>query len=358
MPWTKNIPFEAELLVNRRLSAEGADQDFRHIELSLAGSGIEYEPGDSLGVWPVNEEGLVEELLSRCVPAAEETVIVKGETFSPREALLRKLDVTHISRDLIKAVSEKLEKRWLAEHRVIDVLETHPPELTPRELCERLRPLQPRLYSISSSLRAHSEEAHLTVVVVRFEADRLVRLGVSSSYLADRVERGDKVRVYVQPSPRFRLPRDDSRPIIMVGPGSGIAPFRSFLEERRERGAAGKNWLFFGSRRRATSFLYQDEFERMRASGLLTRLDLAFSRDQPERIYVQHRMRENAAELWRWIDAQGACFYVCGEARHMGRDVDAELQRIIAEEGGLDEEATRSYVKRLRGERRYVRETY
>lgn len=372
--WSRQNPFPARLKACRRLNAPGSAKDTRHVEIVLEGSGLSYEAGDALGVMPQNCPALVEELLAAARLTGDEVVEPKsGETL--HDTLLRRRIITQVPAALV-ALAARLEpggllaglsdparkselETWMAGRDVVDVLRATP-GMRPGavELAEALRPLQPRLYSISSSPRAHPGEVHLTVGAVRYEAHGRARKGVASCWLADRVVPGETpVPVFVHVSRGFRLPQDGSRPVILVGPGTGIAPFRAFLEERRATGAPGRNWLFFGDQRRSTDFLYADEIEPMHADGFLTRLDLAFSRDQEAKVYVQDRMREHAAELWRWLE-DGAHFYVCGDAKRMARDVDAALHEVAVLAGGRTQEAAAEYVAGLRSAGRYQRDVY
>lgn len=330
----KSNPFPAKLKVNRVLNGKGSSKETRHIEISLEGSGLVYEVGDALGVLPQNCPEFVNEILAAAGLSGMETVTSPdGASMELRTALIQKFDL----------------KPFLTALPAAGV--------SAEEIAKPLRKLQPRLYSISSSPKAHPGEVHLTVGIVRYELEGHARKGVCSTFLADRVGKADFVPVFVHKSPAFKLPADGSRPVIMVGPGTGIAPFRAFLEERRATGATGKNWLFFGDQRAASDFLYRDELEAIQTEGTLTRLDLAFSRDQAEKIYVQQRMLENAGELWTWLQ-DGGYFYVCGDAKRMARDVDAALHQVAREAGGLSEEAAADFVKQLKTEKRYLRDVY
>ena len=289
------------------------------------------------------------------------------------EALLRHLDVTKPSSDLLAAVAQAAPdcelapllaperaaelKKWLWGRDVLDILSFLPVPFTVEQLVPLLRKLSPRLYSISSSPKAHPGEAHLTVSAVRYESLGRERKGVASTFLADRVGDADHVKVFVQPSPGFKPPANGDTSMIMVGPGTGIAPFRAFLEERQAVGAKGRHWLFFGDQRRGTDFLYEEQLNGWLKDGHLTRLDLAFSRDQAEKVYVQNRMRENAAELWSWLEA-GAHFYVCGDASRMAKDVDAALHKIVETVGGRSEDDAKAYVAKLKSDKRYQRDVY
>ncbi|MHA3769957.1 assimilatory sulfite reductase (NADPH) flavoprotein subunit [Verrucomicrobiota bacterium sgz303538] len=371
--YDRKNPFPARLLTNRLLNAEGSGKEVRHFEISLEGSGLEYEVGDALGVVPANCPALVNELLAVLGFDGEEAVKVpNGGVTALRVALLSHYDITKPSTELLKAVADRTSddtfralldpsnreglKKWLWGREVLDALALVPGAFSPEELVSLLKKLQPRLYSISSSPKAHPGEVHLTVGAVRYDAHGRARKGVCSTFLADRCNEAS-VPVFVQVSHGFRVPADMNRPVIMVGPGTGIAPFRAFLEERRATGAKGKNWLFFGDQRRATDFLYKEELEAMHAGGHLNRLDLAFSRDQAEKIYVQNRMLEASGELWAWLE-EGAHFYVCGDASRMAKDVDTALHQVIETAGGLTKEAAAEYVQKLKTEKRYQRDVY
>lgn len=369
----RNNPFPARLLKNVLLNKPGSGKEVRHYELELHGSGLTYEVGDALGVVPANCPELVNDLLRLLSASGEETVRVGDASLPLREALARRLDITKPTQELLGIVAgspaaaelpallvpgrEDDLKQWLWGRDVIDLLRLLPAPPDLAQFVAMLRKLTPRLYSISSSPRAHPGEVHLTVGAVRYESRGRGRKGVASTFLADRVGEADFVRVFVQPSPGFKPPANGDAPMIMVGPGTGIAPFRAFLEDRRAAGAQGKNWLFFGDQQRATDLLYEEQLSAWHREGLLSRLDLAFSRDQVEKCYVQHRMLERAAEVWSWLEA-GAHFYVCGDATRMARDVDAALHRIIEQAGGRSAEAARQFVAQLRSENRYQRDVY
>tara|TARA_B100001248_G_scaffold177290_1_gene134674 strand:+ start:820 stop:1956 length:1137 start_codon:yes stop_codon:yes gene_type:complete len=368
---SKANPYASELLVNR-LMTEGSDKETRHFELSLKDSDLHYLPGDSLGVLPINCEWVVSNLLSAVGLSGEETVEIGEESLVLKLALTNRLACTVLSKMQIKkfnefAQSEKLanllelvNKDDLVEYmwgkELIDLfLEFPQPEMSAQDFVCLLRPMPPRLYSIASSITAHPEEVHLTVAVVRYVGNGRKRKGVCSSYLAERV--GDTILCYFHPNKNFKLPEDSSTPIIMVGPGTGIAPFRAFIEERKALGSSGKNWLFFGERTKKTDYLYGDEWEAYQKDGILNRLDLAWSRDQAEKVYVQHKMLEKKGELWSWLN-DGAVFYVCGDASRMAKDVDQALRSIAQSEGGLSEEDAVFWVKNLQKERRYLKDIY
>ena len=380
MAYDKNNPFPASLVDRRRLSSPDSLKDTRHFSVSLKGSGLTYKCGDSLGVFPTNNPAAVAALLRAAGFTGEETVTIPKDPapITLREAWTRRValngptykcvqllhdratDETQkaaLAARLTEADPEK-KKAWLEQREFLDLLEEFPSARpSAQELVELQRKLMPRLYSISSAPSRYPDEIHLTVAVVRYETNGRAREGVCSSYLADRARMNEPdLPVFVAES-HFGLPADDDAPIIMVGPGTGVAPFRSFVMDRATRGAKGRNWLFFGDQRKAHDFLYADEWAAYLAAGALTRLDTAFSRDQAAKVYVQDRMREQAAELWRWIQ-QGAYFYVCGDAKRMAKDVDAALHAIVAEQGAMTPEAAVEWVKQFKKDGRYQRDVY
>ena len=373
--YTRAHPFPARLITNRRLNAPGSAKDTRHFEISLEGSGLCYEVGDALGVMPQNCPALVDEVICALGCDGEEGVTEpSGKETSLRSALLRCFQITKPGSSFLQSVAEKagdaelkslLEParkadldKFLYGREVIDLLLRCPAaKFAPKEFVGLLAKLQPRLYSISSSPKAHPGEVHLTVAAVRYESHGRARKGICSTFLADRADADTPVPVFVQVSHGFRLPADGDKPVIMIGPGTGIAPFRAFLEERRATEAKGKNWLFFGDQQKKCDFLYQEQLEGMLAEGSLTRLDLAFSRDQAEKIYVQTRMLEQGAELWRWLE-DGAHLYVCGDAKRMAKDVDAALHEVIEKVGGKTADDARTYVAKLKSDKRYQRDVY
>jgi sulfite reductase (NADPH) flavoprotein alpha-component len=374
-PYSRNNPFPARLLVNRLLTGNGSAKEVRHFAISLEGSGLVYEVGDALGVVPMNCPALVNDILAALGCDGEEAVKdPDGSETSFRNALSRRYQITQPTPALLEAIAERAQsaelksllatgnKAALEKHlhgrEVIDFLLAHPlARFTPPEFVGLLRKLNPRLYSIASSPRAHSGEVHLCVGAVRYESHGRSRKGVCSTFLADRVEGEMSLPVFVQTSHGFRLPADGDTPMIMVGPGTGIAPFRAFLEERKATAAHGRNWLFFGDQKRATDFLYRDELEGMFKDGVLTRLDLAFSRDQAEKIYVQHRMLEHAREIFAWLE-EGAHFYVCGDAKRMAKDVDAALHDLVQSAGGKSPDGAAEYIAALKSAKRYQRDVY
>ncbi|MFM0336669.1 molybdopterin-dependent oxidoreductase [Paraburkholderia fungorum] len=370
---TKTRPAASRLVKNLQLNKHGAAKDTRYFSLNTGDSGLEYEAGDALGVWPSNCPELVDELISLSGLKADAPVNVSGAgEMRLADALGKHYEIARPNPDALAFIAARSRngalrdlltperkadlKQWLWGQQLADVLHEFPVELSAAELTGVLKRLQPRLYSIASSPKAHPGEVHLTVSAVRYSNGRRLRKGVSSTFLADRA--GDvNVPVFVQKSAHFRPPHRSDTPIIMVGPGTGVAPFRGFLHERRARGDKGRNWLFFGEQHADSDFYYRDELEALRESGVLTRLDVAFSRDQVEKIYVQDRMRQQGAQLWRWLE-DGAHFYVCGDASRMARDVDAALKEVVAQHGGMSEEKAGEYVSRLTQEKRYVRDVY
>ena len=377
---TKDNPFLSAVTENRILNMPGSQKDTRHVVVDIAGSGLEYETGDSLGVFPSNSEKAVAEVLSALGAEGDESVTPPkhDQAMSLRDALSHHLNIAVQNKKFLQAMAaktgdarekEKLEAllqpearqemmSFLANREVVDLLEEFPgTRFSPQELVDNLKRLVPRLYSIASSPELFPNEVHMTVAVVRYRTNDRERIGVCSTYLAERAPLHQReVPVFLAKS-HFRLPEDASRDIIMVGPGTGIAPFRAFLQERIALGAPGRNWLFFGDQRRDYDYLYGEEFDEELAAGKLHRLSLAFSRDQEKKIYVQDRMLEEARTLWEWID-NGAYFYVCGDAQRMAKDVDQALHRIARECGGLSEEEAASYIKLMRKERRYQRDVY
>jgi sulfite reductase (NADPH) flavoprotein alpha-component len=368
-------PFPATFRANRRLNGDGSAKDTRHFEFVIEGSGLTYAAGDAMGVFPANCQDLVGEIIQALGCSGDESVPGgKADTVSLREALTSHYEITRISPPFLKAMAERtgdaqLQQlsgpgvngeltKFLRGREVIDLLLSHPGvKFSPGEFVVLLKKLQPRLYSIASSPRAHAGSIHLCVGVVRYESLGRTRKGVCSTFLAERVAERSAVPIFLHSNNNFRPPAGGSTPIVMVGPGTGIAPFRGFLHERRATGATGRNWLFFGDQRASTDFLYREEMEECRSSGLLTRLDTAFSRDQAEKVYVQNRMLENASELFAWFE-EGAHFYVCGDASRMAKDVDAALHQVIQTAGGKTLEQATEYVQRLKQEKRYQRDVY
>ncbi len=373
-PWTRGNPFPGKLVVNRRLSGPESEKDTRHFEIDLTDWGLSYEVGDSIAVYPTNDPALVQEIIRALGATGDEPVPAAKTQKSFREALLRDYSITQPTPRLLKAIVERASSAPLIKElldptrkadldnylwglEVIDFLLEHPSvRFKPEEFVGLLTKLQPRLYSVASSLRVYPEQVHLIVDVVRYESHGRVRKGVASTFLA---ERADNVPVPVYPSSakHFHLPEDGNVPLIMVGPGTGVAPFRAFLQDRQALNAKGRNWLFFGAQRESCDYAYREDFDRFKRDGILTRLDCAWSRDQAHKIYVQHKMLENEAEIWKWLD-EGAHFFVCGDARRMAKDVDAALHQIVIAHGGRNVEAAAEYVQKMKDEKRYKRDVY
>lgn len=370
--YSKKNPFASSVLNNYNLHGP-SEKRTHHIELSLDGSGLEYEVGDALGVMPANPSPVVDEILANLPFKPSEITLPDGSEISLRDALIHHYDIGTLSKPLIQKWQTRSGSPFLrslveADDRghydnfcwgreVIDLVIDHPADFNDaEEFVSVLRPLQPRLYSIASSPRAHPGEVHLCVSVVSFHTHGRQRGGICSTFLADRLD-GVNPGVYVHTNNAFRLPADGATPVIMVGPGTGIAPFRAFLEERKSTGATGKNWLFFGNPHCASDFLYKEELTAWQKDGLLAKLDTAWSRDQKEKIYVQHLMLKHGAELWKWLQ-DGAAFYVCGDASRMAKDVDAALLEIAKTHGKLDEKGAEAAIADLKKQKRYLRDVY
>ncbi|PNQ21648.1 sulfite reductase subunit alpha [Agrobacterium salinitolerans] len=370
--WSRKNPYSAEVSVNRRLSGTGSSKEIRHYEFDLGESGLDYEAGDALGVVPLNDPKLVGALLQHFEAAADRQIA--GLDGPVGDALLNRFEISTPSRELVAEIGKRAghdelshilangDREQLAaflwSKDILDLINLgEKPLFDVAEFVTFLKPLQHRAYSISSSPLVAKNSVHLTIASVRYRAEGRERGGVCSTYLADRVEAGQSAGIFVSPNKAFRVPQDNDAPVIMVGPGTGIAPFRAFLQERQARGAKGKNWLFFGDQHRQSDFVYENELGDMSRDGVLTRLDLAFSRDQAEKIYVQTRMRQNGKALYQWLE-EGAFFYVCGDATRMAKDVDDALRGIVSEEAGISAEAASEYVNRLKREKRYLRDVY
>jgi sulfite reductase (NADPH) flavoprotein alpha-component len=371
-PWSREKPFAAELLANQRITVGEGVRDVRHLELSLAGSGLHYEPGDAIGIVAENPPETLAAVLAASRLDGTQTVKRGVESRELADWLGRTLEITRIARPLIAAVAERSGSQELTElltpgheqalrklmlrSQLPDLLERYPAEWDAAALLACLRPMVPRLYSVASSMKEVGEEMHLTVARLDSGGDGSARPGAASHFLSTRGD-GVAVPVYIEPNPRFRLPADGSRDIVMIGPGTGVAPYRGFLQERAANGSRGRNWLFFGARRFARDFLYQIEWQRALKLGTLTRLDLAFSRDSNARIYVQQRLAEAGRELYDWIE-NGATIYVCGDATGMAPDVHVALARIIEQHGSFSAETSRERLDRMGADGRYLRDVY
>ncbi|MEC9341499.1 MAG: assimilatory sulfite reductase (NADPH) flavoprotein subunit [Pseudomonadota bacterium] len=372
--YSRSRPFAAELHTDLVLSGRGSTKEVHHVELSLEGSGIAYRPGDSIGVIPRNDPALVAGIIDAIGASQAVTVPVGEDSVTLAEALASRFELHPLTRPVVQGFADLAGddhlrsllapenstglNAFLRGRDLLDLLTDCPlPGLDPAALVGILRKLPARLYSIASGPSANPGEVHLTVAAVRYRNNERDRVGTATGWLADRVAVGDSVPVYLDENPNFRLPADPDTPIIMVGPGTGVAPFRAFIEEREAVGAAGRSWLFFGDRHFTTDFLYQREWQGFLRSGALTRMDVAFSRDQADRVYVQHRLLERAAEIYAWLE-EGACFYVCGDANAMAPDVDRTLRAILRKEGGFSEQAAGDYLEGLKRGKRYQRDVY
>lgn len=371
--YSKKNPFPSPVIRNTNLNGPGEKQT-HHVELSLDGSGLEYEVGDALGVIPTNIPEVVDEIIANLPFKASDVPIPSGGEAPLRDALIHHYDIGTINKSLIQKWQQRSGSPFLRSlvegddkkawddfcwgRDLIDLVIDHPADFSDaEEFVSILKKLQPRLYSIASSPRAHPGEVHLCVGIVRYTSHGRKRGGICSTYLSDRLDANSRPRSFVHVNKGFRLPENPDTPLIMVGPGTGIAPFRAFLEDRKVTGAKGRNWLFFGNPHRATDYLYQAEIEAFQADGTLAKLDLAWSRDQKEKIYVQHLMLQQAAELWAWLQ-DGAAFYVCGDASRMAKDVDAALLQIAREQGKLSDEDAATWISQLKKDKRYQRDVY
>lgn len=370
-PYTKEAPLTATLAVNQKITGRDSEKDVRHIEIDLGDSGLRYQPGDALGVWYQNDPALVKELVELLWLTGEEPVTVDGKTLPLAKALEWHFELTvntgnivenyatlTRSESLLPLVGDKAQlQHYAATTPIVDMVRFSPAQLDAQALVDLLRPLTPRLYSIASSQAEVESEVHVTVGVVRYDIEGRARAGGASSFLVDRVEEDGEVRIFIEHNDNFRLPANPQTPVIMIGPGTGIAPFRAFMQQRAAEGAEGKNWLFFGNPHFTEDFLYQVEWQSYVKEGVLSRIDLAWSRDQQQKVYVQDKLREQGAELWRWIN-DGAHIYVCGDANRMAKDVEQTLLEVIAEYGAMDAEAADEFLSELRVERRYQRDVY
>ena len=369
--YTKKSPFVANLMESVKITGRDSVKDIRHIEISLEESGIVYQPGDALGVWFLNDEALVEEMIALVGANADTQVTVAGESYTLKTALQRRLELTLSYPGFVKAYQAATNndalgkllavpadlRAYLADRQIIDIVREHPATVDAQVFVDALRPLTPRLYSIASSQAEVEEEVHLTIAHVDYNAFGQRHQGGASGFLCERLEEGADVEIFVENNDNFRLPADGNTPVIMVGPGTGIAPFRAFMQEREAQDAEGKNWLFFGNPNFTQDFLYQTEWQGYKKSGLLTNISLAFSRDQEQKIYVQHRLLEQGAEVYQWLE-EGAHFYVCGDANHMAKDVENALLEIIQQHGGKSADEAKQYVTALRKAKRYQKDVY
>ncbi|MBL4814098.1 MAG: assimilatory sulfite reductase (NADPH) flavoprotein subunit [Shewanella sp.] len=368
--FTKQKPYTAELLVSQKLTGRESDRDVRHVEIDLGESGLSYQAGDALGVWFTNTETLVEELLTKLSLDGDEAVTVGKDALSLKQTLIEKKELTQIYPGLVKdwaalsgnaellSISDdkELTRQFVRNNQLADLVATYSAEVTSTQLLAMLRPITPRLYSIASSQSEVESEVHLTVALVEDEREGAARYGGASQFLAQAQE-GQEVKVYVEPNKHFRLPENPETPVIMVGPGTGIAPFRAFMQERAAQGIEGNSWLIFGNPHFEQDFLYQTEWQQYLQDGSLSRIDLAFSRDQAHKIYVQHRIAEQGEELWKWLES-GAHFYICGDAERMAKDVHQALLDIAVKFGGKTEEEAEAYFEKLRSDKRYQKDVY
>ncbi|WP_166422771.1 assimilatory sulfite reductase (NADPH) flavoprotein subunit [Paraglaciecola sp. 20A4] len=369
--YSKKNPYTASLLESQKITGRDSVKDIRHVEISLEDSGIQYRPGDALGVWFKNDPNMVDELLTLLAIDATTQVTISGDTLSVRDALIEKRELTQSypsfataygqlanNPELNALIEDKAGLRaFLGERQIIDIVRQYPVKTNAQSLVDMLRGMTPRLYSIASSQDEVEEEVHLTVALVEYDAHGQAHQGGASSYLTKRLEEGGEIQVFVEKNDNFRLPESSDTPVIMVGPGTGIAPFRAFMQQREVQEAAGKNWLFFGNPNFTQDFLYQTEWQRFVKDGVLNKVSLAFSRDQEDKIYVQHRLLEQGAEVFEWLE-QGAYFYVCGDANHMAKDVHAALVEIVQKHGAKSAQAAEEYLTALRRAKRYQKDVY
>ncbi|AEI40320.1 sulfite reductase subunit alpha [Paenibacillus mucilaginosus] len=373
--FSRTNPFQAKVLKNVNLNGAGSSKETRHIELSLKGSDLSYAPGDCLGVIPENDKELVDALLEEMNWDAEMAVTVnkQDDTIPLKEALLKHVEITLLTKKMVQQAAELTEneelqklvsnesnqlKEYIAGRDLLDLLRDFGPwKASAQEIVSLLRKMPPRLYSIASSIAANPQEVHLTIGAVRYTAHGRERKGVCSVFCAERLEVGDTLPVFIQQNKHFNLPESHDKDIIMVGPGTGIAPFRSFIQERAVNQATGRSWLFFGDQRSASDFLYQNELEEHLKDGELTRIETAFSRDTAQKVYVQHKMLENSKEIFEWLE-NGAYFYVCGDKQNMAKDVHNTLLSVIEKEGVMTPEAAEAYLNDMQKQGRYQRDVY
>ncbi len=369
--WSRKNPFKATVIDKVKITGRGSDKEVYHIELSLEGSGLKYEPGDSVGIWASNPPELVDAVLKQTNLTGMENIRLKEGEFLLKNALSDRLEITILNREVIqnyqsKSGNSNLQKlieneeeldRYIYGHDVLDLLEEFPHSFTPQDFVEVLRNFPPRLYSISSSQSAVGDEVHVTVATVRYSHKGRQRGGACSTYLSDRIDTDSQVSVFIEKNPAFKLPEDEKTPVILIGAGTGVAPYRAFLQHREANDQKGKSWLFFGERHFHSDFLYQLEWQKLLKDGYLEKIDVAFSRDQDEKVYVQHRLIENQKEVFEWL-SQGANIYLCGDMKQMARDVQKTLLRIFETEGGMSEEKAQEYLKMLKKEKRFQSDVY
>jgi sulfite reductase (NADPH) flavoprotein alpha-component len=369
--WSRKNPFRATVIDKVKITGRSSDKEVYHIELSLEGSGLTYEPGDSVGIWANNPPVLVDAILKQTKLTGLEKVKLEEGEFLLQEALSDRLEITVLNRDVIqnyqlKSGNTDLRKliknetefdRYLYGHDILDLLEEFPHSFTAQEFVEILRNFPPRLYSISSSQSAVGDEVHVTVATVRYSHKGRQRGGACSTYLSDRIEADSQVSVFIEKNPAFKLPENEKTPVILIGAGTGIAPYRAFFQHREANDQKGKSWLFFGERHFYSDFLYQLEWQKLMKDGYLEKMDVAFSRDQDEKVYVQHRLIENQKEVFEWL-SQGANIYLCGDMKQMARDVQSTLLRIFEVQGGMNEEKALEYLKKLKKEKRFQSDVY
>ena len=370
--WNRKNPYFAEISKNVLLSGKGSNKQIRHFEIELSNSGIEYQVGDTLNIIPQNDKTLVDLILKRI--GVEKNYKPSGFDNSIQFILLNEFEISSPSKHFIEGIVKLSKKNeftslinsemkdkidsFLWGKDILDLINLDPKlSISAEEFLSLLKPLQPRAYSISSSPKMHNKQVHLTISSVKWDYSDRVHKGVCSNYLAEAESNLTRTGIFLSPNNSFRLPDDDTKPVIMIGPGTGLAPFRAFLEERKVRGAKGKNWLFFGDQTRKNDFIYEDELLHFKKIGLLTSLDLAFSRDQKNKIYVQHRMLKSSKKFFKWIE-DGAYLYVCGDATYMAKDVDAALHKIVQQEGGFKNDQTKAYIDQLKRNKRYLRDVY
>ncbi len=369
--YSRKNPFYAEILEKVKITGRDSGKEVYHVELSLEDSGITYQPGDSVGILANNPPNLVESILQKTGFDPGEKILFKNEEVNIQEALSNHVEITVLTREVIKKYIEEIDSQelkslleddeklesYLYGHDILDLLTDHPHEWQPEKFFQLLRALPPRLYSISSSQEAVEDEVHITVSVVKYQNKGRERQGACSTFLSEQSEMGDKIPIYIDHNPSFKLPEKEDTPIIMVGAGTGVAPYRAFLQQRESGNLKGKSWLVFGDRSFYSDFLYQVEWQKLLKKGYLEKMDVAFSRDQKKKVYVQHKLKENQEELYNWLE-NGASFYLCGDMKYMAKDVNKTLLEIIQAQGGISEEKAKEYIKKLKKEKRFQVDVY